>query len=123
MPRLTLVLRFIVLTAHLTAALALILTMGAPAHAVPIMINNGSAPPNAENVIDGADDYSGDSVHVRNIGCPRGWPTGNLDDAGNPCPSPGTPTHVAVKDGARLVELWSYDSSTVTMSGGTVGCL
>ena len=75
MSRHTLVLR---LTAHLAAVSALILTMGAPAHAVPIMINNGSAPPNMinngsappnpENVIDGADNYlnrpgfSGDSV-------------------------------------------------------------
>ena len=70
MSRLRLVPRLIT---HLTAVSALILTMGAPARAVPIMINNGLAPPDPANVIDDAT-YSDDSVYVRNVGCPPGWP-------------------------------------------------
>ena len=67
------------LTTHLTVALALILTMGAPAHAVPIMISNGLAPPNPTNVINDAT-YSGDfEVYVRNVGCPPGWRSGGAD--------------------------------------------
>jgi hypothetical protein len=55
---------------HLAAASTLFLTLGTAAHAAPIVINNGLAPPNPENVIDAADDYSGDEVCVAR--CPAG---------------------------------------------------
>jgi hypothetical protein len=83
------------------------------------VINNGSAPPNAENVIDGADDYTGDQVYVRNVGCPTGWPA---VAPGGSCPSPGAATEVEVVSGGSVGDdLRVYESSTVTMSGGTVG--
>jgi hypothetical protein len=92
--------------------------MGAPAQAIPVMINNGLAPPNPENVTDGADDYSDDVVYVRNVGCPPGWPAAFPDD---PYPPPGAATEVGVVSGGTAIYLRAYDSSTVTMSGGTVG--
>ena len=121
MSRLRLVLR---LTTHLAAASALVLAVGGSAHAATIMINNGLAPPNPENVIDAADDYSGDEVYVRNVGCPPGWPAVFPYD---PCPSPGAATEVEVASGGQVGGSgdWVYlsDSSTITVNGGTVGAL
>jgi len=85
------------------------------------MINNGLTPPNPENVIDGADNYSGDDVYVRNVGCPPGWPAVFPDD---PCPSPGAATEVEIVSGGTMEGvLCPFDSSTVTMSGGTVASM
>ena len=80
------------------------------------MINNGSTPPNPGNVID-HETYQEDIVYVRNVGCPPGWPAGSGSD---PCPSPGGATEVEAASGARVYNLWAYDSSTITMSGGRV---
>jgi hypothetical protein len=82
------------------------------------MINNGQAPPSSDNVIDAADDYS--TVFVRNVGCPPGWPGGSAYD---PCPSPGAPTEVQVVDGGEVDLLYTYESSTGTLSGGLVRIL
>jgi len=84
-----------------------------------IMINNGLAPPNPENVIDAADDYSSnDDVYVRNVGCPPGWPSGNPRD---PCPSPGGPTEVEfASEGYVDGYVYALESSSITMNGGAV---
>jgi hypothetical protein len=94
----------------------LLLSAAAPAHAGPVMINNGLAPPNPLNVIDDAT-YIGDNVYVRNVGCPTGWPAVIPDGS---CASPGAATEVEVVSGGATSYLYAYDSSTVTMSGGTV---
>jgi hypothetical protein len=100
MSRLTLVFLF---TTLLAATSALILTMGAAAHAIPIVINNGLAPPHPANVINDAS-YSGDfDVYVRNVGCPPAWPSGGADWA---CPSPGAPTEVALVQGGAVGATW-----------------
>ena len=74
-------------------------TLAGPATA--LIINNGLAPPNPENVID-SDLGSSTTVFVEN--------------------SPaGDPTIVALVDGGRVGDnLWVRDSSTITMSGGEV---
>jgi hypothetical protein len=61
--------------------------------------------------------YIDDYVHVRNDGCPPGWPGA---PAQAPCPSPGDPTEVEVVTGGKVERLRIWDSSTLTMSGGTV---
>jgi hypothetical protein len=99
---------------HVAFAVLLLLA-AAPASALDIVINNGFAPPNPANVIDD-DTYYFDSVYVRNVGCPPGWPTGNASD---PCPSPGAPTEVALVSGGEVDGgLHAYDSSSITFSGG-----
>jgi hypothetical protein len=79
------------------------------------MINNGSAPPNSDNVINHTAYQWPDVVYVRNVGCPPGWPSG---DPYALCPSPGDSTEVEVVDGGEVYNLGIYDSSTVTLSGG-----
>ncbi len=81
------------------------------------VINNGLAPPNPENIIDDWT-YQDAFVHVRNVGCPPGWPGSGfpVDD----CPSPGPPTEVEMADDGEATYLFVYDSSTVTMTGGSV---
>ena len=93
-----------------------VLLLALPAHAVTIMINNGLAPPNPNNVIDHAA-YRWDDVYVRNPGCPLGWPAALPDW---PCASPGSATEVEVVDGGEVLTLNSYDSSKVTVSSGWV---
>jgi hypothetical protein len=95
----------------------LILTISDVAQADTILIDNGLAPPTPLNVIDAADDYLDDHVYVRNVGCPPGWPGSSADD---PCPSPGAATEVEVAGDGYVDYLSSYDTSTVTMNGGTV---
>jgi hypothetical protein len=65
--------RLLLAAIHLTAVSALFFAIGGSAHAVPVMINSGSAPPNPQNVIDKTDNYSGDGVYIRNVGCPPAW--------------------------------------------------
>lgn len=91
-----------------------------------ILINNGLAPPNAENVIDSSDPNL--LTIVRNVGCP---PSGTVEYGA--CPSTGAPTWVEIVAGALLPggslstspsnENAARDSSIVSMSGGTVGGL
>jgi hypothetical protein len=76
-----------------------------------LLLNNGLAPPNPENVID--DDRGIDGIRVRNVGC--GEPDPSL-----PCSDPGDPTEAAFVDGATAQFLYANDTSTITMSGGTV---
>jgi hypothetical protein len=90
---------------------AFLLVLPSAAGAV-IMINNGLAPPNPANVIDETDDYR---VYVRNVGCPPGWPKGGGRDH---CPSPGAPTEAVIVAGHHSAAVG--DSSTLTLSGGSV---
>ncbi len=92
-----------------------------------IVINNGLAPPNPDNVIDSSADPTL-LVLVRNVGCP---PSGT-EDYGL-CPSPGAPTEAEIVAGADLPggslansphsENAARDSSVLTVSGGTVDAL
>ena len=96
----------------LFAIVALLLAPPGAAQAANIVINNGLAPPNPENVIDYV---VSDHVRIRNVGCP---PAGGLP--WDPCPSPGAPTEVALVPGGDAIVSSVYESSTFTMSGGTV---
>lgn len=87
--------------------------LSGPAGAAVVLINNGLDCSNPGNVIDHAT-YQSDDVVVRNVGC--GTP-----DPGSPCPSPGEATEVCVEVGGEVSNLWVYDSSAITMNGGTVG--
>jgi hypothetical protein len=107
MSGLALALRF---TTLLTAASAVILTIGAPAQGDTILINNGSS-----NVIDDPTTHQNNSLIVRNVGCPPGG--GSPTD---PCPSPGDPTEVVIVEGGWVETLGVYDTSTITMTGGTL---
>jgi hypothetical protein len=92
-----------------------------------IVINNGLAPPNPDNVIDLSD--LAYVILARNVDCP---PPGT--GAVGSCPSPGAPTQVEIVAGANLgggslnpsatgSENAARDTSTVTMSGGSAGGL
>jgi hypothetical protein len=99
------------------AALAASLLLVSPAaFAIAILINNGLAPPNPANVLDGTIDYSSDRLRIRNVGCPPGE-TPPYDDA---CPLPGAPTAVEVQSGGVMQWLRGYDSSSILMAGGSV---
>jgi hypothetical protein len=100
----------------LVLVLALTLASSGAAYAEDIVINNGLAPPNPANLIDDTS-YEDDYVYVENVGCPPGWPDGDPDD---PCPSPGDPTGVEIAAGAGVWKVSAYESSAVTVSGGTV---
>lgn len=96
-------------------ALAWSLATGA-ATAQQVVINNGLAPPTAENVIDAADAYGSHDVFVRNVGCGAVFPY----DA--PCAAPGAATQVSLVAGGRVgFSLGVYDTSSIAMSGGSVG--
>lgn len=95
--------------------LALVASSGA-AQAENVVINNGLAPPSPTNVVADAS-HAADSIWVRNVGCPPGWPAAA---AGDPCPAPGASTEVSVESGAAVLRLIAHDSSTATLSGGTV---
>ncbi len=84
----------------LIAMVGLLVTLPGVANAAQIVINNGLAPPNPENVIDHAT-YSSDDVYVRNS-------------------SLGDPTEVVLVDGGAVDWLEVSNTSTVTISGGTV---
>lgn len=94
--------------------LALVLTSGA-ARSTTIVINNGLAPPNPENVIDDLTHVATTLLFVRNEGC------GNILPF-DPCPSPGAPTTVALIDGGAIGgNLEPRDTSVIVMSGGSIG--
>jgi hypothetical protein len=103
--------RLLVLAALLVS---LALLAARPGTAGTVVINNGLAPPNAENVIDAGNSYPVDDVYVQNVGCDR--------TVVDPCPLPwGDPTSVEVTRGGEVGGgLVAYESSTVTMSGGEV---
>lgn len=90
---------------------------------VGIVINNGSAPPDPDNILDY---YSVDpSVHVRNVGCPPGWPSVWPDwpdwpsvSPDDPCLNAGDATEVTLVSGGSVSDLVVMDSSAITMTGG-----
>lgn len=95
----------------LTAALGLVVAAAPGAAGLNIVINNGLAPPNPDNVISSFANGSGHSLYVQNVGF----------DANvlHPCAAPGAPTTVALIEDAFVGEdLAVYESSTVTISGG-----
>jgi hypothetical protein len=111
------------------AALALIAFNAPDANAQHIVINNGLAPPNPDNVIDAPPINPDDLFLVRNVDCP---PPATIEYG--PCPSPGAPTYAEVVAGALFgggsISHDSYDrenaardSSVITMSGGSLGGL
>lgn len=85
---------------------ALVFAAG-PASAATVVVNNGLAPPNPANVIDGG--TATDLVIVDDLGCVRGLFC-----------TPGTPTEAAFVAGglALTVEVWG--SSSLTMTGGRI---
>jgi hypothetical protein len=92
------------------------LLAAARAGAAPLqlVIHNGSAPPDPENVIDADYDPFLWDVFVRNVGCGDSFPF----DA--PCAAPGAPTRVAVVEGGVVNSLLAvFDTSALEMSGGT----
>lgn len=108
-------LRWTLLVAALFSLLCLLAATTPRAQAASVLINNGLAPPNPENVID--DDTVW--VIVRNVGCP---PSG--DPTNSPCPSPGGPTSVSLLRGQSLISgtgLMIYDTSTSTIDGAALG--
>lgn len=97
-------------------ALGIVLALLAarPASTATVVINNGLAPPNPDNVIEAANSFPVDSVYVQNVGC-----NATLED---PCAMPGDPTSVELTAGGSVgLDLRAYESSSVTMSGGSVG--
>jgi hypothetical protein len=92
-------------SSSLLLALFAVACLTAPARAAEIFINNGLAPPNPDNVIDGTarDDY-----FIDDVGCPG-------------CPVPGGPTAVEMVDGARANSIEVSHTSSFTMTGGDVG--
>ena len=94
------------------ALAALLVVFASPAAAIVITINNGLAPPAPGNVIDAANSYPADDVFVQNVGCD--------ESAVSPCAAPGDPTSVAVIAGGAVGSLQAYQSSVVSMTGGSV---
>ena len=91
------------------------MSLAVPASATLVVINNGLAPPNPENVLDAEDDLSLVDVLVRNVGCGDEW--------GHPCPLPGAATSVELADGAEVDVVGVFDSSSLFVSGGTAEIL
>jgi hypothetical protein len=90
---------FMLTRATLTSALFLVLASAAPVGAITIVINNGLAPPNPDNVID-SDLGQTTNVAVQDF-------------------QPGDPTSVELVVGGRVGEhLTVSGSSSITMSGG-----
>ncbi len=77
-----------------------------------MVINNGLAPPNPDNVLDDGT-FKNDGVFVRNMGCGDSL-------AYSSCPSPGDPTDSEIVDGGRADTFYALDTSTITMRGGQV---
>jgi hypothetical protein len=102
---------------RLIALIAVVLlSLPAAAGAADVLLANGSAPPDPANTVGDAT-AANDHLWIRNAGCP---PEG-LADPGADCPAPGAPTAVAVIAGADVGRLTVRDSSSIEMSGGTVG--
>lgn len=100
----------------LVSVLAWTLASAGAVSADAVVINNGLAPPNPDNLI-GDTSFEDDYIYVENVGCPPGWPEGDPEE---PCPSPGDPTDVEVANGAAVWEIAVHESSSVKVSGGTV---
>jgi hypothetical protein len=77
-----------------------------------MVINNGLAPPNPDNVLDNGT-FTNDGVFVRNMGCGDSL-------AYSSCPSPEDPTDSEIVDGGRADTFYALDTSTITMRGGRV---
>lgn len=90
------------------------LLIGAPSLAADVLIANGLAPPNPDNVIDD-DTAANDVVRVRNVNCP---------DPSEPpfgdCTFPGAATTAELVDGGVIEDVGVYESSRFEMKGGTV---
>jgi hypothetical protein len=82
--------------------------------AASFVLNNGLVPPNPANVIDDGT-YSSDSLYIRNVGCPPGWP---FVLPGDPCPTPGAFTGAELAENGSVDRLHVYDSSTLSITGG-----
>lgn len=89
------------------------LTHAQRADAASILVNNGLAPPNPDNVLD-IQTGTFDLVYIRNAGCPP-EPITNI---GDPCPAPGGPTAVEVPAGAFIAFMTIFESSSLLMTGG-----
>ncbi len=77
-----------------------------------VVINNGLAPPNPENVLDhGA--FRNDGVYIRNVGC--GDPVAYAR-----CQSPGDPSDAEMVTRGTVEAFFAFDTSTITMLGGQV---
>ena len=100
------------------ALLLMIALAIAPDEAAPqdVLIANGLGLAAAQNRID-ADSAE---IHVRNLGCPDGWPAAPID---GPCPSPGASTSVCVLAPATLPAINVYDDSTLNLEGGEAGAV
>jgi hypothetical protein len=94
---------------------ACVLLGATPSLADLVLINNGLAPPNPDNVIDDVANAA-DVLFVRNFGCPD-----PSEPAGGACTSPGAATTVELAAGGVVEDLESFDSSAVMVTGGTVG--
>jgi hypothetical protein len=94
---------------RIVVALALLLTLAAPAFA--LVIDNGLNPDDLTNVIDS---NVGEDVWVRNLGCP-------------PCVlefiSPDDATGVEIVAGAELGDLYVRENSHVGIRGGSLGAI
>jgi hypothetical protein len=98
---------------HLASVVLLLVAIAPPAQAVSIVINNGLAPPNPENVIDDGT-YASDRVYVENVGFNTSVEA--------PCVSPGAPTWGALVQGGVIGNQFvAANSSVIEMSGGAVG--
>ena len=102
------------LTGHLLVALGAVLATANSAHATSLLLNNGLAPPNAANVIDGAA-LNGvvDNLIVHDEGCA-------LSPYGSVCANPGSPTTLAITTGGVVVNTSVYGNSHIDMLGGDV---
>lgn len=121
--------------------LAVLLTLANPALAVEVLLNNGSQPPDPENVIDSSNSFPEDRVLIANRDCdPRIEPV---------CSAPGPATIVALENGGRVgggivvhqtselriqggqapspidptVTVAALDDATILMTAGEVGGL
>jgi hypothetical protein len=92
-------------------AVFLALAVAGSARAIPVLINNGLAPPNPANVFDDAT-HTDNTLFIRNVGCD--------ELAQVPCASPGAPTTVSLVDGGVVDWLYIMDTSVLEMTGGSV---
>lgn len=91
------------------ASLAFVVAQNASA--ATIVISNGLAPPNPENVIDAGNSFPSDRVVVLNNGC----------EFLVSCPSPGAATTVKIAEGGLVgSNLLVFQSSSILMTGGSV---
>ena len=75
----------------LASSLTVMALATAPARSQSLLINNGSAPPNPQNVLDRDPFFDYSWISIQNAGCAVGWE--------GPCVEPGDPTTVEVAPG------------------------